>query len=158
MADGECAVTLMGDWAYGELVGAGNEPGEDFEWVPFPSETPAFVYVGDGFSIPAENVPNEEAAMAFLKVLMDPDVQVDFAEKKGSIPAITSAETDSLSEYQQSAAESFQEDAIVSSLAHAQASSAEIAQVFADAVTTFNGDQNVDAFVSTMAAAQDSDL
>lgn len=158
MADGECAVTLMGDWAYGELVGAGNEPGEDFDWVPFPSEAPAFVYVGDGFSIPAENVPNEEAAMAFLKVLMEPEVQVDFAEKKGSIPAITSAEIDSLSEYQQSAAESFQEDAIVSSLAHAQASSAEIAQVFADAVTTFNGDQNVDAFVSTMAAAQDSDL
>lgn len=158
MADGECAVTLMGDWAYGEFVNAGHEPGTDFSWTPFPAAEQAFVYVGDGFSIPASNIPNEEAAHAFLTLLMDPQVQTDFAAVKGSIPAVTTADTSALSEYQQSAADSFQSDAIVSSIAHAQAAGAEFAQTFADAVTTFNGNQNVDALVTTLASAQDSQL
>ncbi|MCU1418848.1 MAG: extracellular solute-binding protein [Mycetocola sp.] len=155
---GECAVTLMGDWAYGELVNAGFEPGTDFAWATFPGDEDIFDYVGDGFSIAAENVPNPEAAELWLKTLMDPEVQTAFAAKKGSIPALTTADTSSLSEYQQEAAESFASAAVVSSLAHGQASTGEFAQTYADAVTTFNGDGNIDAFVSTLAAAQSSQL
>lgn len=156
MTEGECAVTLMGDWAYGEFVNAGNEPGTDFDSVPFPSTEPTFVYVGDGFSIPAENIPNEEAATEWLTTVMDAQVQTDFAAVKGSIPAVTTADVSSLSEYQQSAAEDFQTLPIVSSLAHAQAAGAEFAQTYADAVTTFNGNTNVDAFISTMVSAQEN--
>ncbi|MFV0433106.1 MAG: extracellular solute-binding protein [Leucobacter sp.] len=154
-ADGKCAVTLMGDWAYGELINAGFEPETDFGWVTFPGKEDIFSYVGDGFSIAAENVPNPEAANEWLKVLVQPEVQANFAKVKGSIPAVTNADTSSLSEYQQGAAESFASASIVSSIAHAQASSGEMAQVFADAVTAFNGNQNVDAFISTVKAAQD---
>ena len=50
MADGSCAVTLMGDWAYGEMVNAGKKPGTDFAWVTFPGKADVFDYVGDGFS------------------------------------------------------------------------------------------------------------
>ncbi|MGO2558654.1 ABC transporter substrate-binding protein [Brachybacterium sp.] len=154
MADGGGAATLMGDWAYGEIAGAGNEPGTDFSWVPFPSAEPTFVYVGDGFSIPAANNPNEEASQEFLEVLMDPQVQTDFAAVKGSIPALISADVSTLSEYQQSASDSFTSDAVVSSIAHAQAAGAEFAQTFADAVTTLNGNQSVEAFTSTLTDAQ----
>lgn len=156
MANGECAANLMGDWAYGEMVNAGKEPGTDFSWVPFPSSTPTFVYVGDGFSIPAKNIPNAEAAKAWLETLMEPEVQLAFSKAKGSIPVMTNVDTSSLSEYQQSASASLQNDAIVSSLAHAQAAGGEFAQIFADAVTTFNGNGSVDAFVSTMSNAQAS--
>lgn len=154
MADGGGAATLMGDWAYGEIVGAGNEPGTDFSWVPFPAAEPAYVYVGDGFSIPASNNPNEEASLEFLRVLMDPAIQTEFAAVKGSIPALTTADVSTLSEYQQSASESFMSDAVVSSIAHAQAAGAEFAQVFADAVTTLNGNQSVEAFVASLTSAQ----
>jgi glucose/mannose transport system substrate-binding protein len=155
---GECAVNLMGDWAYGELINGGFEPGTDFNWVTFPGDEDIFDYVGDGFSIAAENVPNPEAAELWLKTLMDPEVQTAFAAKKGSIPALTTADVSSLSEYQQSAAASFATAAVVSSLAHGQVSTGEFAQTYADAVTTFNGDGNIDAFVATLSAAQTSQL
>ncbi|WP_084480918.1 ABC transporter substrate-binding protein [Ruania albidiflava] len=158
MADGDCAVTLMGDWAYGELVNAGNEPSDDFAWVPFPSTQPTFVYVGDGFSLPADNISNEGAAELWLTTVMDPQVQTDFAVEKGSIPALSTADVSVLSDYQQSAAEDFQSLPIVSSLAHGQVTTAELSQEYADAVTAFNGNTNVDAFISTMAAAQQSQL
>lgn len=153
MGEGKCAVTLMGDWAYGELVNAGFEPETDFAWVNFPGKEDIFSYVGDGFSIAAKNVPNPDAAKRWLTVLVDPEVQADFAAAKGSIPAVTDADTSRLSEYQQQAAESFGSAAIVSSIAHAQASTGEITQVFADAVTAFNGNKNVNAFISSVSSA-----
>ncbi|MDR6508456.1 ABC transporter substrate-binding protein [Arthrobacter oryzae] len=158
MADGDCAVNLMGDWAYGELLNAGKKPGQDFAWVSFPGKEDIFDYVGDGFSIPANNIPHAEAARAWLKTLMDPKIQTEFAAKKGSIPALTSADISGLSTYQQEAAKSLASGAVVSSLAHAQAAGAEFAQTYADAVSTFNGSSNIDAFIASMAQAQKTQL
>jgi glucose/mannose transport system substrate-binding protein len=158
MADGDCAVNLMGDWAYGELVNAGKKPGTDFKWVAFPGKEDIFDYVGDGFSIPANNIPHAEAAQAWLKTLMDPKIQTEFAAKKGSIPAVKSADISGLSAYQQEAAKSLASAKVVSSLAHAQAAGAEFAQTYADAVSTFNGSGNIDAFTASMTQAQKSQL
>ena len=158
MADGACAANLMGDWAYGELLNAGKKPGTDFTWVAFPGKEDIFDYVGDGFSIPAKNIPHAEAANAWLKTLMDPKIQTEFAAKKGSIPAMTSADISGLSDYQQEAAKSLASAAVVSSLAHAQAAGAEFAQTYADAVSTFNGSSNIDAFIASMTQAQKTQL
>lgn len=154
LAAGECAVNLMGDWAYGELINAGFEYGTDFTAVQVPGEEDIFSYVGDGFSIPADNLPNPEAANAWLTTLMDPEVQLAFSVAKGSVPVRSDIDTSGLSEYQQSAAESLQNGRIVNSLAHSQASTAEIAQIYADAVTTLNGNGSIDAFIATMTQAQ----
>ncbi|MBB6402849.1 ABC transporter substrate-binding protein [Arthrobacter sp. AZCC_0090] len=158
MANGSCAVNLMGDWAYGELLNAGKKPGTDFSWVTFPGKEDVFDYVGDGFSIPAKNIPHADAANAWLKTLMDPKIQTEFAAKKGSIPALTTADISKLSPYQQEAAKSFAKASVVSSLAHAQASTAEFAQTYADAVSTLNGSGNVSAFVASMTQAQKTQL
>jgi glucose/mannose transport system substrate-binding protein len=158
MAAGDCAVNLMGDWAYGELLNAGKKPGTDFAWVAFPGKEDIFDYVGDGFSIPANNIPHAEAAKAWLKTLMDPKIQTEFAAKKGSIPALSNADISGLSKYQQEAAASFKSAAVVSSLAHAQAAGAEFAQTYSDAVSTFNGSGNVAAFTASMTQAQKSQL
>lgn len=155
LAAGKCAVSLMGDWAYGEMVNAGFAPEKDFKWVTMPSASgDIFDYVGDGFSIPATNIPNAAAAEKWLTALMDPKVQVAFAAKKGTIPAITTADISSLSAYQKDSAASFANGAVVSTLTHGQASTAELSQAYADATTTFNGDLNVDAFIASMKAAQ----
>ncbi|MEY9776447.1 ABC transporter substrate-binding protein [Arthrobacter sp. MW3 TE3886] len=158
MADGNCAVSLMGDWAYGELLNAKKQPGTDFAWVTFPGKEDIFDYVGDGFSIPANNIPHADAANAWLKTLMDPKIQTEFAVKKGSIPAVTNADISSLSQYQQEAAKSFAAAKVVSSLAHGQVTTAEFAQTYADAVSTFNGSGNVDAFIASMTQAQKTQL
>ncbi len=155
LAAGKCGVSLMGDWAYGEMVNAGFAPEKDFNWITLPSDSgDIFDYVGDGFSIPSENIPNSAAADKWLEALMDPEVQVEFAAQKGTIPAITTADISSLSPYQQGSAKSFADGAVVSTLTHGQASTAEFSQSYADATTTFNGDLNADAFVATMTAAQ----
>jgi glucose/mannose transport system substrate-binding protein len=71
---------------------------------------------------------------------------------------VKSADISGLSEYQQEAAKSFASAKVVSSLAHAQAAGAEFAQTYADAVSTFNGSGNADAFIASMTQAQKTQL
>jgi len=156
--EGKCATTLMGDWAYGELLSKGKKDGTDFGHVAFPGTSQVYDFVGDAFVIPAENAPNPDAEKVWLTQLLDPKVQSQFNLKKGSAPVIKDASLDGYPAYQQGAAKAFQTLPIVSSLAHAQAAPAEFATTYSDAVTSFRGSQNVDAFLKTMAAAQKSQL
>jgi glucose/mannose transport system substrate-binding protein len=156
--EGKCAATLMGDWAFGELIAKGKKDGTDFSHVAFPGTGQVFDFVGDAFVIPAENAPNAEAEKVWLKQLLDPKVQSEFNLKKGSAPVIKGASLEGYPQYQKDAANAFQTLPIVSSLAHAQAAPAEFASTYSDAVTSFLGKPNVDAFVKTMAGAQKSQL
>jgi glucose/mannose transport system substrate-binding protein len=157
-AEGKCASTLMGDWAYGELVAKGKTDGKDFGHVTFPGTSQIFDFVGDAFVIPAENAPNPAAEKVWLTQLLDPTVQAEFNLKKGSAPVVKDVSLAGYPDYQQGAAKAFQSLPIVSSLAHAQAAPAEFATTYSDAVTSFLGAKNVDAFLKTMAAAQKSQL
>jgi glucose/mannose transport system substrate-binding protein len=157
-AEGKCSVTLMGDWAYGELVGKGKKDGTDFGHVTFPGTSGLFDFVGDAFVIPAKNAPNAAAEKVWLTQLLDPKVQSAFNLKKGSAPVIKNASLAGYPAYQQVAAKDFQTLPIVSSLALAQAAPAEFATTYSDAVTSFLGSKNVDSFLKTMTAAQKTQL
>ena len=157
-ADGKCATNLMGDWAFGELSNKGKKDGTDFSHVTFPGTSEVYDFVGDAFVIPAENAPNAEAEKVWLTQLLDPKVQSEFNLKKGSAPVTNDADTSNYPEYQKQAAEAFQTKTIVSSLAHAQAAPAEFASTYTDAVTSFLGSKNVDAFLTTMVDAQKNQL
>ena len=157
-AEGKCATTLMGDWAFGELINKGKKDGTDFSHVTFPGNKDIFDFVGDAFVIPAENAPNPEAEKVWLTQLLDPKVQAEFNLKKGSAPVTSDASLDGYPEYQQQAAKAFQTLTIVSSLAHGQSAPAEFASTYADAVTSFRGSKNVDAFLKTMTDAQKNQL
>jgi glucose/mannose transport system substrate-binding protein len=158
MTDGDCAATLMGDWAYGEMVNKKKREGTDFGYVPFPGTAGTYVFVGDAFVMPAEGGPNPEGEGTWLSTLLDPQVQKDFNLAKGSAPVRTDVPLDDFPPYQRAAGESLRTDEVVSSLAHRQAAPSEFAQTYADAVTAFNGDQNVDSFVTTMTSAQETQL
>jgi glucose/mannose transport system substrate-binding protein len=71
---------------------------------------------------------------------------------------IKDASLDGYPDYQKNAAEAFQTKTIVSSLAHAQSAPAEFATTYSDAVTSFLGSKNVDAFLKTMTEAQKNQL
>jgi glucose/mannose transport system substrate-binding protein len=157
-AEGKCATTLMGDWAFGELINKGKKDGTDFSHVPFPGNKEIFDFVGDAFVIPAENAPNPDAEKIWLTQLLDPKVQSEFNLKKGSAPVTSDASLDGYPEYQQQAAKAFQTLTIVSSLAHGQSAPAEFASTYLDAVTSFRGSKNVDAFLKTMTEAQKNQL
>jgi glucose/mannose transport system substrate-binding protein len=157
-AEGKCAATLMGDWAFGELINKGKKDGTDFSHVTFPGTTDIYDFVGDAFVIPAENAPNAEAEKVWLTQLLDPKVQSEFNLKKGSAPVTSDASLDGYPQYQQDAAKAFQTLTIVSSLAHGQSAPAEFASTYTDAVTSFLGSKNVDSFLKTMTEAQKNQL
>ncbi len=157
-AEGKCATTLMGDWAFGELLNKGKKDGTDFSHVPFPGTTDIYDFVGDAFVIPAENAPNAEAEKVWLTQLLDPKVQSEFNLEKGSAPVTSDASLDGYPEYQQQAAKAFQTLTILSSLAHGQSAPAEFVSTYTDAVTSFLGSKNVDSFIKTMTEAQKNQL
>lgn len=157
-AEGKCATNLMGDWAFGKLNNKGKKDGKDFSHVTFPGTSEVFDFVGDAFVIPAENAPNAAAEKVWLTQLLDPKVQTEFNLKKGSAPVVKDADTSSYPDYQKQAAEAFQTKTVVSSVAHAQGAPAEFASTYTDAVTSFLGSKNVDAFLKTMVDAQKNQL
>ena len=158
VTEGKCAASLMGDWAYGELVNKGKKEGTDFAYLPFPGTKGTYDFVGDAFVTPASKGPNPAAEKTWLSVMLDPQVQKEFNLAKGSAPVRIDVPLDSFPAYQRGAANSLRSDQIVSSLAHGQAAPGEFVQTYSDAVSTFNGGQNVDAFISTMTSAQKTKL
>ncbi|MFH1805776.1 MAG: ABC transporter substrate-binding protein [Pseudomonadota bacterium] len=88
MIDGRAAFHFMGDWAKGEIIAAGIEPGSSVGCVFAPAEDLAYIMTVDVFAF--SNIDTDAARAAQEKmatVMFDPDVQIAFNQKKGSIPA-----------------------------------------------------------------------
>ncbi|NEI73127.1 extracellular solute-binding protein [Rhizobium lusitanum] len=93
---GKAGVQFMGDWAKGEFVAAGKQPGKDYGCMLAP-QSPGMVYVADSFSFPKMTDPASRKGQALLaEVAMDPVVQVEFSLKKGSVPMRTDVDKSKL--------------------------------------------------------------
>ncbi len=93
---GKAGVQFMGDWAKGEFVAAGKQPGKDYGCMLVP-QSPGMVYVADSFSFPKIVDPASQKGQALLaEVAMDPVVQVEFSLKKGSVPMRTDVDKSKL--------------------------------------------------------------
>jgi len=150
LAQDKCAMMVMGDWAYGELlVKQGKKDGVDFGYTVI-GDANTFVTVTDSFVI-GKNAKNPKAAEEFLKAVMDPKVQLAFNKLKGSSPVRSDVKTSTLGKYQQGAARVLAKGTKVASLVHGQANvAASIGQAFADAVTVLQANQDAAAFGKTM--------
>lgn len=91
VADGDAAMTIMGDWAKGYLVNAGLTPGVDFGQVPTFGTADTFVFSGDCFPI-AVDAANMAGGLELLRTLGSKEAQDVFNPIKGSIPARTDAD------------------------------------------------------------------
>ena len=153
LANGTCAINVMGDWAYGELIVKHKKKDNvDFGYTIYGNAN-TFVTVGDSFVIGSKS-KNKEGALAFAKAVMDPKVQIAFNKLKGSAPYRTDVSTKSLGRYQQGAAKTLAKGTLVASLVHGQQLvEASIGQAYSDAVTVLQGNKNVAAFAKAMNAA-----
>jgi glucose/mannose transport system substrate-binding protein len=153
LANGTCAINVMGDWAYGELIVKHKKKDNvDFGYTIYGNAN-TFVTVGDSFVIGSKS-QNKAGALAFAKAVMDPKVQVAFNKLKGSAPYRTDVSTKSLGRYQQGAAKTLASGTLVASLVHGQQLvEASIGQAYSDAVTVLQGNKNVAAFAKAMNAA-----
>lgn len=155
LAAGSCAFESMGDWAYGELVKDGAQPGTTFGYTNHPGTDGTFIAVVDTM-VMAKNAKNPTQAEKFLEAVASKEVQIAFNKEKGSVPLRTDVDVSSLSAYQQQAAKSFASDAIVQSVVHGEAMNPQFGQALFDAVTQFTQSKDVNGFTQALANAAQS--
>jgi len=87
--NGEAAFQMMGDWAKGEFLNAGQVPGEDFLCFRFPGTQDQVTFNADQFMMfdQGGEVAPEQAALA--SAILSPAFQSAFNVVKGSVPART---------------------------------------------------------------------
>jgi len=83
---GKAGVQFMGDWAKGEFIAANMTLGEDYGCALVPGAD-GMVIIGDALAFPKTGDAEQDAAQNLLaEIVVDPAIQVAFAEKKGSFP------------------------------------------------------------------------
>lgn len=93
---GKAAAQLMGDWAKGEFIAAGQTAGKEYGCTVMPG---GYVMGGDVFVFPRVDDPAQEAAQVKMAELMvSPEVQVEFNKKKGSVPVRLDVDVSSMDE------------------------------------------------------------
>ncbi|MFZ7091814.1 ABC transporter substrate-binding protein [Primorskyibacter sp. 2E233] len=84
---GQAGGQIMGDWAQGEFQVAGQVAGQDYTCLPGLGVNKTLQAGGDAFYFPVLDDPEMSAAQGELAaVLLDPETQVAFNLKKGSLP------------------------------------------------------------------------
>jgi glucose/mannose transport system substrate-binding protein len=81
---GKAAVQMMGDWAKGEFIAAGETPGKEYGCTILGG---GYIMGGDVFVFPKIDDPAQKAAQDKLaEVMFAPATQIAFNMKKGSVP------------------------------------------------------------------------
>ena len=84
MITGKAAVQMMGDWAKGEFIAAGQTPDKEYGCTVLGG---GYVMGGDVFVFPKIDDPAQKAAQDKLaEVMFAPATQIAFNMKKGSVP------------------------------------------------------------------------
>jgi glucose/mannose transport system substrate-binding protein len=82
---GKAGMQLMGDWAKGEFNAAGLTAGKEYGCAVVGEG--GYLMGGDVFVFPTTNDPAARAAQVKLAtVMLDPETQIEFNTKKGSVP------------------------------------------------------------------------
>ncbi len=94
---GKAGMQIMGDWAKGEFALANQAPGKDYGCIAgFGARSP-YVIQGDVFVFPKTSDAEAVKAQKLLaSVMLSPAVQVEFSNKKGSIPVRTDVDASRL--------------------------------------------------------------
>lgn len=154
---GEAGFQIMGDWAKGEFLAAGKEPGVDFLCAPTPGN--GFVLNSDSFTFfEVEGADNIAGQQVLASLIMSPAFQETFNLAKGSIPARTDVALDAFDtcalRSHSDLLAAIENDALVPSMAHEMAIPRSIRGEFLDLVTSFfNSDMGSEEAAQALAAA-----
>lgn len=155
--NGEAAFQIMGDWAKGEFVAAGQVPGEDFLCASTPGD--GFLYNVDSFAMFAVDGEEKQQGQALLaELVVGKNFQEVFNLNKGSIPARTDVPLDAFDSCallsSQDMAASSEGGSLLPSYAHGMALRGAQAGAITDVVTAhFNSDMSSEDAVQMLANA-----
>ncbi|MGB2354835.1 MAG: ABC transporter substrate-binding protein [Planktomarina sp.] len=144
--NGEAAFQIMGDWAKGEFINAGQVPGEDFLCFRVPGSEGTVSFNADQFAMFGVEGDDAVAAQnAMAASIMSPEFQSAFNVVKGSAPARTDVPNDAFDACGQQAmadlAEAADSGTLIGSIAHGHANRAAVKNAIYDVVTAhFNGE------------------
>ncbi|QFS82552.1 ABC transporter substrate-binding protein [Roseivivax sp. THAF197b] len=155
--NGEAAFQIMGDWAKGEFLAAGQEPGVDFTCASTPGD--GFLYNVDSFAMFEVDGEAKQAGQELLaELVMGPSFQEVFNMNKGSIPARTDVALDGFDSCAQTSASDMASTSdggsLLPSYAHGMALFGAQAGAITDVVTAhFNSDMSSEDAVQMLTDA-----
>jgi glucose/mannose transport system substrate-binding protein len=144
VAEGEAAFNVMGDWAAGYMTTTlGLEPGEGFGWAASPGTDGVFMVLSDSFGLPV-GAPHRDNALAWLELIGSKEGQDVFNPLKGSISPRLDSDLSLYNTYGQAAAEDYQSDTRVGSLAHGTVANETFMSEFASVMDAFTGSRDAE--------------
>jgi glucose/mannose transport system substrate-binding protein len=142
---GEAGMQMMGDWAKGEFLKAGQKPGADFVCIRFPGTQGAVTFNSDQFAMfKVSGDDNVKAQMEMASSIESPKFQSAFNVVKGSVPARTDVPDTDFDDCGKKGikdlAEANSSGKLFGSMAHGHAAPAAIKNAAYDVITgAFNG-------------------
>ena len=155
--NGEAAFQIMGDWAKGEFLAAGKQPGKDFLCASTPGE--GFLYNVDSFAMFDVAGEDKTAGQLLLaELIVGKNFQKVFNLNKGSIPARTDVALDEFDSCAHTSAKDMADSnaggSFLPSYAHGMALRGAQSGAITDVVTShFNSDMSSDDAVQMLLQA-----
>ena len=155
--NGEAAFQIMGDWAKGEFLAAGKQPGKDFLCASTPGE--GFLYNVDSFAMFDVAGDDKTAGQLLLaELIVGKNFQKVFNLNKGSIPARTDVALDEFDSCAHTSAKDMADSnaggSLLPSYAHGMALRGAQSGAITDVVTShFNSDMSSDEAVQMLLQA-----
>ena len=154
--EGKAGMQMMGDWAKGEFLKAGQTPGEDFVCIRFPGTQGSVTFNSDQFAMFGQDGEQNDAQLKMAASIMSPTFQSAFNVVKGSVPArtdVSDADFDDCGKKgMKDLAEANSSGSLFGSMAHGHAAPAAVKNAVYDVVTQhFNGDMNAQEAAAEMA-------
>ena len=155
--NGEAGMQMMGDWAKGEFLKAGQVPGSDFVCIRFPGTQGSVTFNSDQFAM-FSGSGSSEAQKAMASSVMNPVFQSAFNVVKGSVPARTDVPDMMFDgcgkKGMADLAAANAAGSLVGSMAHGHTVPAGIKNAMYDVVTAhFNGEYSAEDAAAEMVAA-----
>lgn len=145
--EGKAGMQMMGDWAKGEFLKAGQAPGEDFVCIRFPGTQGSVTFNSDQFAMFGQGEGDNDAQLKMAASIMNPVFQSAFNVVKGSVPARTDVPNTDFDDCGKKGmadlAEANEAGSLFGSMAHGHAAPAAVKNAVYDVVTQhFNGDMS----------------
>ncbi|WP_293997014.1 ABC transporter substrate-binding protein [Sphaerotilus sp.] len=151
--EGKAAFQMMGDWAKGEFVNAGKTAGKEYGCFMAGGPKMPYAIGGDVFVFPKQKSADSAAAQKKLaEMMISPEGQVAFNNKKGSIPIRTDVDTSKMDMCAQMGVQAVKEGRLLQGTN--ELLSPDAVGAFEDAISKFwNSNQSTDDAIKAMATA-----
>ena len=156
--EGKAGMQMMGDWAKGEFLKAGQKPGADFVCIRFPGTQGSVTFNSDQFAMFKVGEDRQKAQLMMASAIENPVFQSAFNVVKGSVPARTDVPDTDFDDCgkkgMKDLAEANTNGSLFGSMAHGHAAPAAVKNALYDVVTRhFNGEIATADAAAELAAA-----